>query len=79
MKVGDLVRFAKWEEVWDSQWRDSSRWHAAPKNHIGVLVEHDKLMGTASIMYEGEVLKVRHVFVQKAGNRDLEKNKKRND
>ena len=73
MKVGDLVRFAKWEEVWDSQWRDSNRWHAAPKKHIGVLVEHDKLMGTAHIMYEGEVLKIRSVFAQKAGIRDLEK------
>ena len=73
MKKGDLVRFAKWDEVWDSPFKDSSRWHAAPKRHIGVLVDHDKLMSTAHVLHEGEVLKLRAVFVQKAGRRDFEK------
>ena len=73
MKTGDIVRFAKWEEVFNSQWRDSSRWHVAPKNHLGILVDNDKLMKTAQILYEGEILKVRSVFVQKAGEKDFEK------
>ena len=68
-----MVRFAKWEEVWESPFKDSSRWHAAPKKHIGVLIKHDKLMGQAHILHEGEVLKVRSVFAQKAGKKDLEK------
>ena len=73
MKEGDMVRFAKWEEVWNSPYKDSSRWHAAPKRHVGVLVKHDKLMGTAHVLFEGELIKVRSVFVQKAGRKDFEK------
>lgn len=72
MKNEDIVRFAKWEEVSGSQWKDSKKWHLAPKNHIGILVEHDKLMGTAHILCKGEVLKVRQVFVEKAGKKDYE-------
>ena len=64
-----MVRFAKWEEV---DITNSKAWHLAPKNHIGVLVEHDKLMGTAHILYEGEILRVRPVFVEKAGRKDYE-------
>lgn len=74
MKVGDLVRFAKWDEVMSSQWKASKHWHMAPKRHIGTLVKHDRLMGTAHILHEGEVLKVRQVLVQKAGKRDLKRN-----
>ena len=73
MNKGDLVRFAKWEEVFNSPFKDSSRWHAAPKRHIGVLVDHDKLMGTTQVLYEGEVLNLRSVFVQKAGKKDFER------
>ena len=72
MQNGDIVRFAKWEEVWNSQWKDSKKWYLAPKNYVGVLVKHDKLMGTAHIMYEGEILRVRSVFVEKAGKKDLQ-------
>ena len=73
MKKGDMVRFAKWEEVMDSPFKRSTAWHAAPKNHIGILVEHDKLMGAVHVLCEGEVYKVRPVFVQKAGKKDFEK------
>ncbi|MBG17676.1 MAG: hypothetical protein CMB77_04910 [Euryarchaeota archaeon] len=66
--VGDVVRFAKWEEV---DTRNSKNWPLTPKNHIGVLIEHDKLMGTTRILHHGEVLKVRPVFVEKAGKKDL--------
>ncbi len=72
MKVGDMVRFAKSEEV---DHRHSRQWASAPKPYIGILVEHDKLMGTASVLFEGEIFKLRAVFVQKAGKRDFEKNK----
>lgn len=68
-----MVRFAKWEEVWNSPYKDSSRWHAVPKRNVGVLVKHDKLMGTAHVLFEGELVKVRSVFVQKAGRKDFEK------
>ena len=67
MKVGDMVRFAKWEEV---DMSNSKAWPLAPKNHIGILVEHNKLRGSVHILYEGEVIRVRPVFVEKAGKKD---------
>ena len=73
MKEGDMVRFAKWEELSANQISNSKNWGLAPKNHVGVLIEHDKLMGTAHVMYEGEIYKLRSVFVQKAGKKDFEK------
>ena len=45
MKEGDMVRFAKWEEV---NVQNSKSWANTPKNHLGILVEHDKLMGLAT-------------------------------
>lgn len=70
MKAGDIVRFAKWEEADIS---DSKSWSKTEKLHIGVLVEHDKLMGLAHVLYEGCILKLRSVFVEKAGKKDLER------
>ena len=64
-----MVRFAKWDEVDVSR---SNDWHKTPKKHIGILVEHDKLMNVACVLYEGEVLKIRAVFVEKAGKKDYE-------
>jgi len=69
MKVGDMVRFAKPEEI---DHRHSRQWASAPKPYIGVLVKHDKLMGTVSVLYEGCIIKVRSVFAQKAGKKDFE-------
>tara|TARA_E500000331_G_scaffold201907_1_gene193844 strand:+ start:203 stop:478 length:276 start_codon:yes stop_codon:yes gene_type:complete len=71
MEKGDIVRFAKWEEVDISS---SKNWHLTPKNHTGVLIEHDKLMRVAHIMHDGVILKVRSVFAEKAGKKDLQKN-----
>lgn len=70
MQKGDFVRFAKPSEV---DYRYSNQWASQPKPWIGVLIEHDKLMGTVHILYEGEVYKLRSVFVQKAGKKDFEK------
>ena len=72
MKIGDLVRFAKWEELSADQISLSSKWHLAPKNHVGVLVEHDKLMGSVRILYKGDIYSVRPVFVEKAGKKDFQ-------
>ena len=69
MKVGDFVRFAKTEEV---DHRYSRQWNSAPKPYLGVLIEHDKLMGTAYVLHEGKVHKLRAVFVTKAGKKDFE-------
>ena len=68
MREGDMVRFAKWEEV---DIRDSRAWPSEPKPHVGILVKYNKLMQTAEILYEGEIFRVRSVFVEKAGRRDL--------
>jgi hypothetical protein len=67
MKEGDVVRFAKWEDLDSSS---SKNWSDVPKRHIGTLIKHDKLMGTATLLYEGKVLKLRSVFVEKAGKKD---------
>ena len=69
MKAGDMVRFAKWDEI---DLRDSKNWSRAIKSHVGVLINHDKLMSTCEILYAGEILKVRATFVEKAGRRDYE-------
>lgn len=63
MIEGDIVRFAKWEEV---DTLNSKGWPKTAKRHLGILVKHDKLSGTAHVLYEGEVLRLRSVFVEKA-------------
>ena len=68
MKAGDMVRFALWEEVDIS---DSASWHATPKKHIGVLIDHDKLLGVVNILYKGEVHKIRACLAEKSGRRDI--------
>ncbi len=68
MKPGDIVRFAKWQEVDIS---DSKTWHMQPKPHVGILIKHDKLMQVAEILCEGEVFRVRHQFAEKAGKGDI--------
>jgi len=73
MKEGDLVRFAKWQEMSTSDIRKSKDWSKVPKNHVGVLIKHDKLVGTAHILHEGIISKIRVVFVEKAGKADFEK------
>ncbi len=52
MKVGDMVRFAKWDEV---DFQNSKRWPDEPKPYIGILMEHDKLMGRAAVLHEGVI------------------------
>ena len=72
MKEGDMVRFAKWEELSTESIQNTKTWHLAPKDHLGVLIEHDKIMGCVHILCEGEIFKVRPVFAQKAGKKDFE-------
>ena len=69
MKPGDMVRFAKWEEV---DIVNTKSWSSTPKNHIGVLVNHDQLMQTVEVLSNGEVYKLRSVFVEKAGKKDFD-------
>jgi len=70
MKEGDMVRFALWHEI-----VDIDDWSSTPKNHIGILVEHDKLMQTAYILHEGEVLSHRAQLVEKSGRKDLDESR----
>ena len=71
MKEGDMVRFAKWEELSTEMIQNTKNWHLVPKEHIGIMIEHDKLMGSVHILCEGTIFKVRPVFVEKAGKRDF--------
>lgn len=70
MQQGDMVRFAKWE---DANIQDSKSWPKTAKPYLGILVEYDKLMGTAHVLHDGVIHKIRAVFVEKAGKRDYEK------
>ena len=69
MKEGDLVRFAKWEEVGLAP---SKKWSTLPKNHVGTLIKHDRLMQACEVLYEGTVIRMRSQLVEKAGKKDLE-------
>ena len=71
MKSGDMVRFAKWEDT-APYIGSSTGWHLVPKKHIGVLLEYDKLMQLAHVLHEGEIYKIRPVFVEKAGRKDFD-------
>jgi hypothetical protein len=65
MKAGDIVRFHMWEDL-----VNVDDWFSTPKERIGILIEHNKLMGTAEILYKGEIIKERVQFVEKAGKKD---------
>ena len=67
MKVGDMVRFALWEDL-----EDVNNWSTTPKKRIGLLVKYDSLMKTASVLCEDKVVKVRAQLVEKAGRKDIE-------
>lgn len=66
MRVGDPVRFAKWEDV-----VDINDWSTTPKNRVGILIEYSSLMKTAVIFYKGETVTCRAHLVEKAGRRDV--------
>lgn len=67
MIPGTMVRFARWEEI-----VDINDWSTTPKRHLGLLIEYDKLMKQASVLYEDDVLIIRAQLVEKAGRRDFE-------
>ena len=63
-----MVRFAQ-GQLWDVS---SDSWHLVPKKHLGVLVKYDKLMQSVHVLHEGEIIKLRPVFVEKAGKKDFD-------
>lgn len=67
MREGDLVRFVKWEELDTSSSKD---WSKVKKNHIGTLINHDKLMSTCEVLYKGSIIKMRSQLAEKAGKKD---------
>ena len=68
MTPGDMVRFAKWNDI-----VDIDDWSTTPKRHVGILIEYDVLMKTATLLYEGEVQSHRAQLVEKAGKKDFKK------
>ena len=66
MKEGDTVRFSR---IYPPSPRPQH------KDKIGLLVEHDKLMGTVTVLHEGELIKLRSSQCEKAGKRDLDKSR----
>ena len=72
MKTGDLVRFAKWDDI-----VDIDDWTTTPKKNIGLLIKYDKLMRIATILYKGEIQSHRAQLVEKSGKKDYEESKDR--
>lgn len=68
MRVGSLVRFAKWEDI-----VDINDWSSTPKKHVGILIEYDTLNKVARVLCDNEVHMVRGQLVEKAGAKDFEK------
>ncbi len=68
MTSGDIVRFAKWEDI-----IDINDWSTTPKSRIGLLINYDCLNKMAVVLYENETLNVRGQLVEKAGKKDFEK------
>lgn len=66
MRVGSLVRFAEREDV-----VDIDDWSTTPKNHVGILIEYDKIMHVARVLYDGEVRMVRIQLAELAGGKTL--------
>lgn len=64
MKPGDMVRFAKRFPV------GQRRNIGILKKYIGLLLEHDKIQGITSVLYEGEIFRLRAELVEKAGKKD---------
>ena len=70
MRPGDIVRFAMWEDI-----IDINDWSTTPKGHMGLLIEHDRVMRLASILHGGQVISVRIQLVEKAGKKDYAKSR----
>ena len=68
MRVGNLVRFAKWEDI-----IDIDDWTTTPKLHVGILIEYDTLNKAARILCNGKIHMIRGQLVEKAGAKDFEK------
>lgn len=66
MKAGDLVRFRR--DIVERRRRgDCEIWEW----NIGFLVEYKKWEKVATILYEGNLIRVRAEYVQKAGKKDM--------
>ena len=63
MKNGDIVRFRLHHHGVD---------YHRPKRNIGLLVEYNSWEKIATVLYKGEVLRVRAEDVEKAGRKDFE-------
>jgi len=66
LRPGDIVRFAEWLDI-----VDVNDWSTTPKKRIGLLVEYDSLNKAATILYEGQPIRVRAQLVEKAGKKDF--------
>jgi len=65
MKPGDMVRFAKWDDI-----IDINDWSTTPKKNIGLLIEYSSLMKLATVLHKNQILKIRGQLIEKAGKRD---------
>lgn len=65
MKAGDMVRF-KHPGLTVHDFPNEVPWH------LGLLIEYHSWEKIATIMYEGRLLRIRSLYVQKAGKKDYE-------
>jgi hypothetical protein len=64
MKQGDLIRFAMPLEI-NHHDRSLTR-----LTHIGILIEHDKVLQRATVLYQGFLHSIHQAYCQKAGKKD---------
>ena len=64
MKDGDFIRF---RDVLNHRTQELSEWK------YGVLVEYKTWEKIATVLYEGEILRLRAEYVTKAGKKDIER------
>lgn len=67
MKAGDMVRF---RDVINHRTQELTDWK------IGLLIEYRSWEKIATILYRGEVRRLRAEYVTKAGKKDIESDKK---
>ena len=68
MSPGDIVRFAKFDEIINI----NGDWTDTPKKHLGLLIDYDKLMKVAVVLHHSGIWDGRAQLVEKAGRRDFE-------
>jgi len=76
MRKGDLVRFKKLPIIIQSG--GAFGFDDTEGSAIGLLVEYQTWEKIATVLYEGEIYRIRAEDVEKAGKKDIERHERQN-